>query len=519
MYANLVYATPGLKDSQILDYFKDGSFGVEPANVERTETPELRDRRSRRRPNSAHCDDVTIVRDQFGVPHIYGQDRAALMFGIGYATGEDRLFLADALRHAGRADLSSFAGGANVGQDHDTFANAPYTNDAELQAQYDRADELYGQEGVQIQKDVAELRRRDEPVDRRDAGSTRPKLDALYAATGHPDGPEPWKVTDVIATGALVAGIFGKGGGGELERRDRAAGRQAGARGKSRASCVWKDFRSADDPEAPPDRPQASASPTGAAARASRGASRCPIPGSVQSVPVVAAGRARRRAPERSRPGRRRCSPASTRSRPARTPCWSRREESESGHPLAVFGPQTGYFAPQLLMEEDIHAPGGPEGPAIDARGVSFIGTNLYVQLGRGRDYSWSATSSGQDIIDTFAVKLCEPDGERADAALAQLRVERRVPADGRARRTRTPGRRTSPTQTPPGSETLRTYRTKAGLVTATATIKGKPYAYTKLRATYKHEVDSAGSFADWNSPDVGPRRRSPGRRPATRTT
>ena len=47
-------------------------------------------------------------------------------------------------------------------------------------------------------------------------------------------------------------------------------------------------------------------------------------------------------------------------------------------------------------------------GPGIDARGAAFPGT-LYVQLGRGRDYAWSATSSGQDIIDTFAVPLCDP--------------------------------------------------------------------------------------------------------------
>ncbi len=54
-------------------------------------------------------------------------------------------------------------------------------------------------------------------------------------------------------------------------------------------------------------------------------------------------------------------------------------------------------------MEQSIHAPGGPQGPPLDARGAAFLGTNLYVQLGRGRDYSWSATSAGQDIIDTFA--------------------------------------------------------------------------------------------------------------------
>ena len=71
---------------------------------------------------------VTIVRDkQFGVPHIYGDTRAELMFGIGYATAEDRLFFIDVLRHAGEGDLASFAGGSNVSMDESVWANEPYT--------------------------------------------------------------------------------------------------------------------------------------------------------------------------------------------------------------------------------------------------------------------------------------------------------------------------------------------------------------------------------------------------------
>ncbi len=64
-----------------------------------------------------------------------------------------------------------------------------------------------------------------------------------------PGGPDDWKVTDVISTASLVAGIFGKGGGNEvgsavvLER----AREKFGKKGKK----VWADFRSAEDPEAP----------------------------------------------------------------------------------------------------------------------------------------------------------------------------------------------------------------------------------------------------------------------------
>ena len=80
-------------------------------------------------------------------------------------------------------------------------------------------------------------------------------------------------------------------------------------------------------------------------------------------------------------------------------------EHTRSGRPIAVFGPQTAYFMPQLLVEKDVH------GPGIDARGVAFAGTDLYVQLGRGRDFAFSATSAGADNIDQWVLRLCNPGG------------------------------------------------------------------------------------------------------------
>jgi hypothetical protein len=176
--------------------------------------------------------------------------------------------------------------------------------------------------------------------------------------------------------------------------------------------------------------------------------------------------------------------------------------ESEGGKPVVVFGPQTGYFAPQLLMEQDAHAPATPEhGPAIHARGVSFVGTNLYVQLGRGVDYAWSATSAGQDIIDTFAVELCEPDGSAPTIDSMHYRWNGDCLPIDVIEHTNS----WSPSaadQTPAGSETLQAFRTNAGLISHRGTVRGQPHAFTRLRATYKREVDAAGAFADWNSPD-----------------
>ncbi|MDX6665054.1 MAG: hypothetical protein QOG68_1260, partial [Solirubrobacteraceae bacterium] len=56
--------------------------------------------------------------------------------------------------------------------------------------------------------------------------------------------------------------------------------------------------------------------------------------------------------------------------------------------------------------------------------------------------------------------------------------------------------------QTAAGSATFRVLRTQIGLVAARATINGKPVVYTRERATYMHELDSAPGFQAWNDPD-----------------
>src|SRR6185369_15829620 len=122
MYGDLVYATPGLTEDRVLEFFKDASFGVLPNDIERTYSP---------------TPGVTVVRDAgFGVPHIFGETRYATMFAQGYTGAEDRLFLMDVLRHLGRARVSEFLGASpgNQQMDRDQLAVAPY-EEADLTAQ------------------------------------------------------------------------------------------------------------------------------------------------------------------------------------------------------------------------------------------------------------------------------------------------------------------------------------------------------------------------------------------------
>src|SRR4051794_26113235 len=139
MYRDLVYASPGLSPASLRRYYKDSTFGVQKQDVERTYSPR---------------GDVTVVRDRFGVPHVYGDTRDGAMFGLGYVTAEDRLFFIDILRHVGRAQLASFVGGnpANVLLDREIWQTAPYAEE-DLQKQVDQRRPGFEREADRLRAD------------------------------------------------------------------------------------------------------------------------------------------------------------------------------------------------------------------------------------------------------------------------------------------------------------------------------------------------------------------------------
>ncbi|MGZ5361330.1 MAG: penicillin acylase family protein [Solirubrobacterales bacterium] len=486
-YGDLVYRAPALQASQLGDFFKDGGFGVLPGDV------------ASGSPYSPRPG-VTIVRDAgYGVPHIYGDTRPDVMFGAGYAGAQDRLFFMDTLRHSGRAELSEFAGGSNKAMDADVWNNAPYT-EADLQRQFDQADDLYP-DGAQLQQDVTDY------VAGINAYIAQVQLNPAllpgeYTLLGKT--LEPWKVTDVIATASLVGGIFGKGGGGELNNAEVYTAAKARF-GKVKGIKVWRDFRRQNDPEAPttvhakrfpyqlrkpkrinrksvaiPDRGSLiEGSPDDASARmASASAAEARAAGSERAGEI----------PSNGILGNLRAQDGGSNA------LLVSRRESRSGRPLAVFGPQVGYYSPQILMEQELH------GGGIDASGTAFVGINLYVLLGRGQDYAWSATSAGQDIIDTFAERLCEPGGG-APTVQSMHYLWR-----GQCRPIEVLNRVNDITPNvadPSPAETyeLEAQRTVHGIVAKRGTVNGVPVAFTRQRSTYFHEADSARGFSAFNTP------------------
>ncbi|QJX02604.1 hypothetical protein HML84_14495 [Alcanivorax sp. IO_7] len=114
LYDALVRSPEGLTDNDLTGYFKPSPLSAPDAGAWESEITVTGEGRT-----------VAIKRDDYGVPHIFGDSRADALFGVGYVTAADRLFLLDVLRRAGRGELSRFLGPADFSFDRDIAVNAP----------------------------------------------------------------------------------------------------------------------------------------------------------------------------------------------------------------------------------------------------------------------------------------------------------------------------------------------------------------------------------------------------------
>ena len=382
---------------------------------------------------------LRIVRDRWGVPHVDGATRDDVMFGAGWVTAEDRGLLMNLLRGPGRVAALDVPGldAFQLASTATAFTPSPQT-EARLAAQV-RLLERLGPRGRRILRDV----------DRYVAGVNAYNRSAGFAIT-------PWTRNDVVAVAALIGSVFGVGGGDEGRSAQFLAALRARL-GAERGTATWNDLRAVDDPESPVSVPRRTPF-----AGAADGSGNVVLDDGSFAPLLPGAG-----AP----PARRRMSNA----------LLLARSRSATGRPLFVAGPQVGHSYPQILLELDLH------GGGIDARGAAFPGISMYVLLGRGRDFGWSATSANLDLVDTFAETLCGGDdlhylwrGECRPMTVLEAGTLQ--------------GRGGQP------DRLVRLRETVHGPVAGYATVGGRRVALTSARSTRGREILSALVFADLNA-------------------
>ena len=147
---------------------------------------------------------VKIIRDDYGVPHVYAAKVTPLFYGVGYAQAQDRLWQADIHRRLGTGTLAEYFGADSVAGD--VFARKVFGPSERRAALL----ETVSPEGRAILQAYA-----DGMNAWIEEATASGKLPVEYTAQGLT--PRPWTVDDSVATFMFLASQFGWFGSEELD--------------------------------------------------------------------------------------------------------------------------------------------------------------------------------------------------------------------------------------------------------------------------------------------------------------
>lgn len=422
------------------DYLSE-KFGVEPGHVLRTETTPL-------------GAELEIVRDKHDIPHIYGKTRAAVMYGSGWVAAKDRcLLLSEGVGPAYVAAL----GVPGLNAFELLLTERSFKPSAEAISFVSRQKEVLleekGAEGAQVLEDLEHFV----------AG-----VNGLEHET-NACGLSTFTVDDAIAGFAFIGSIFGNGGGGEVQNAEFLS-RLESKFGEEGGKQVFRDLREVNDPEAPTTTSEPfpyDQEPTG------------PTPGALLVEPGSQSSEAVRAA-KALKASRRKASNF----------LLAGAGDAADGHPMAVMGPQLGYYYPEIVQQMDLH------GPGIDASGIATP-IEPYVFIGRGRDFAWSLTSAGSENVQQFLLKLCSPDLEPV------TRESDYYEHDGACiPMTTFDAGELGPGNGEPAHEVY-FKESLYGPVSGTVMVNGEPYAIANDRSDRGHEPDGEVAFSKLDSDKV----------------
>ncbi len=329
---------------------------------------------------------ANIVRDNYGVPHVYSDSIEGLFFGFGYAAGEDRLFQMEMFRRTFWGRLSEVLGEKLLAFD-----------------QGNRRDNLTLS---QVKQQVERLRPELQKVLRYYAAGIN-----AYIAEALEDpanklskefhelefNPELWTSEDVAADFLSVMGFF-MDVSGELANASMLQF-LIERHGQEKGKLIFDDWSWGYDPDSPTSVNRTFTLPRGKAVETTADLNKSVLAAALRDAPEAEAVLAREREPVRF------LRDWTLYGHPASYAVLLAPSRSSTGSSQLIGGPQFGYQLPSALYEVGLH------GPGIDVVGSTLAGYP-FIMFGHNRRAAFSSTAGIDNIEDIYAEKL-NPDNPR----------------------------------------------------------------------------------------------------------
>jgi len=331
---------------------------------------------------------VTIMRDNYGVPHVYAETKEGLAFGAGYAIGQDRLWQADLFRKQAFGNLFEFGLGS-INADYVTRSQG-YSREELLEIWDDWVPsfpEAKLKEMVLAYRDGLNLyiAEANEAL----ANGDPSLMPVEYLAFGLP--LEPWTIEDSVSLFVMMAWRFGATGGGELSYSGRYQ-TLTSIYGEDLGWDMFNDLYPQQDPGAEVTIPSG-ASPSN---MEWSGYAPTYLPDNIGEIA---------QSYEEFKMGEEEF--LSSMGLPTKfgSNAWVVNSwKSENGNAMQVGGPQMGHSTPQIVSEIGLH------GAGIDAVGM-MMPMAPSILIGVSRYGAWTSTTGSSDIVDTY-IEVLNPDNQ-----------------------------------------------------------------------------------------------------------
>jgi penicillin amidase len=322
---------------------------------------------------------LRIIRDDYGVPHVFSDTKEGLGFGAGYAMAQDRLWQADVFRRTASGRLAELLGPSVLGQDEEM--RALWYNQDELLEIYDEWDPG---EGYQHLKPMIEAYVDGINLYISEALTAAGQGDLSlipveYIAFGLLDKLEPFSVADVVAVTVLMAWRFGGTGGNEGAFYEALLTLQA-MHGAVNGTAIWNELFPLNDPGAPVTIPDE------VYEESTLGMPSFDFPDGVGGLLEQY---------EESRAAQNELLESlGLPTKFGSNAVLISPELSETGNALELGGPQMGYTIPQIIYEIGLH------GAGISAQGMAFAGAGPFILIGVSEHGAWTSTTGSSDVMD-----------------------------------------------------------------------------------------------------------------------